>query len=73
MLPLGVHGGMHIPVQGNLHVRMAQNLAEALYIRASFDTVGGKGVTENMEVPFRKACRLKGERRPPAPPAARPL
>lgn len=50
MFPFGVHGRMDIPVQGDLDLRVPQDLAEALDVGAALDAVGGKGMSEYMKI-----------------------
>ena len=54
MLPFCVHRWMHITVQSNLYIRMAQHLAETLYIDSFFNAISGKSFIEYFS---KKKCR----------------
>ena len=42
-------GGVDIPVEGDVYIRMAQNFAEGFGIKAQSHAVGGEGVTKLVE------------------------
>ena len=44
------HGGMYVSVQGNVYSGVSKNLAQALDIKAEFNTACGKCVSQCMEI-----------------------
>ena len=50
MFPLGIHRRMNIPIQGDLNLRVAQNLAETFDVSTAFDAVGCKCMSEYMKI-----------------------
>ena len=59
-LALDVEGRMHISVEGDRYIGMAEDAAEGLGIEPGADTVGCKGMTDGMEVDFTQAALAQG-------------
>ena len=57
---LNIKGWMHIGVEGDRYIGMAEDAAEGLGIEPGADTVGCKGMTDGMEVDFTQAALAQG-------------